>query len=72
MMTRSRNRQIDIGEIRFDVLDFADLHFVIAVGNNAIACLDVGRLNFQLQLSLIKGLNAVCDIRSGAFERNHK
>jgi hypothetical protein len=38
------------------LFNFADLHLVVAVGNDAIANLDIQRLNFQLLLNLIEEL----------------
>ena len=47
--------ECNIGLIRiYDAFDRADLLLIVAVSNDAIANLDIQRLNFQLLLNFIK------------------
>lgn len=55
------------------MLDGADLHLIVAIGNDAIAHLDIGGLNFQEQDDPGKELNwmGIDNIVVATFQRSH-
>ena len=56
-MTRCGYCQCDVVLTKVkDLFHYTGLHLVVAVGNDAIANLDIQRLNFQLLLNLIEEL----------------
>jgi len=54
-MLGCKYRKSNVALIIYNTFDCADLHFIVAVSNNAIANLDVQRFNFQVILDLRQG-----------------